>query len=132
MSNDDSELQIVQFKHLLTFASLRETRVKEVYKLKNWLNAEHIRYHAMKEEYRKNTIYKDPEVEKMVQLQMDLAKQLYHTINQKYEDLVQFVQTGDSLLKSHGNDDPQFTFAYPSAADIEQMDTMIRPQVELS
>ena len=117
-----SEIKIAHLKHLLSFASLREKRNNEIYKLKIWLNKEYIRCREMKEEYRLNTIYSDPEVKEIVQMQIDLAEKLYNIIDKKHNELVRFVQNGDCLLKTHANNDVQFQFAYPSTIEIEQMD----------
>ena len=107
-------------KNLLVFTHLREKRSKELSKLSSWLACEQIKIFNLQKEYRTNDLYKDPEIEPIVLMQIDLSIKVNNIVERKYKELARFIKNGDLLLKSCIND--ALLCSYPSTTEIEQMD----------
>jgi hypothetical protein len=120
MSDGVEELKNVHLKNLLTFLFFREKRVRESINLRAWLDKENVKKHHLLDEYKVNNIYLDPEIKKIALEQIPLSENMYKIVEDKYNELLRFIQNGDCLVKSHINDGEYSV--YPSANEIQQMD----------
>jgi hypothetical protein len=120
MSEITEELKNVHLKNLLTFLFFREKRVRESVKLKAWMEKENVKRYHLSDEYKVNNIYQDPEIKKIALEQIELSGKMYKIVEDKYNELLRFIQNGDCLVKSHINDGEHSV--YPSETEIQQMD----------
>jgi hypothetical protein len=119
LNQNVEKMKIDHLKNLLTFLFFREKRVKEYVNLKAWLDNENVKRHHLAEEYKANNHYQDPEIKKIALEQITLSGNMYNIVEDKYRELLRFIQNGDCLVKSHINVGEHS--AYPSAIEIQQI-----------